>query len=1031
MKRISIFLLILFSSVSLFAKTKVIFDADIDTDCDDGGAFAVLHALADNGEVEILATIVSTRYPYSAPCVEAINRYYGRPDIPIGAPKSTWTDTGSRGSKYARQISEEYETTLNSNDDAEDAVKVYRRILAAQESNSVVILSVGYLTNIRDLLESGPDDISPLSGVELVRQKVSRWVCNGAEYPNNYNPGVWGNFTPDPTSAHIAVRDWPGILWFCGEGRDLYTGGLLYQTPATNPVRRIYELYGVNTRPSWDPISTLFAVRTNEIFWTYRSGDYYIFENGTFEWRNTPHAGHHIAEYNTSLATQLRDTLDQLMIQPPSLTGQGIEKLSIAANNRVLIKESGEPFFPIADTVWKLPWKLNRQDVLDYLQIRKEQKFNAVSMVAFPMNIYSERVLTNVYGEMPFELNGEVFDPLSPIVDTNKYDYWDHLDFIISSAQEKGLYVILLPAWGSRIAGDWGDGHPTDDIILNMSNASNYAYWISHRFKNHTNIIWMIGGDRSAVYDSYDYRPEFREMAAGVLAGNDNQPILMSYHPRKWKPNSSEWFHNDNWLSFNSIQDDPSDQINAVRNDYSLSPTKPTWLFEGGYEERSTSSGIYGEWQVRFQAYQTIFAGGFGFTYGHMSVWDLGSNWKSKMQAPGANDMQHLSTLMSSLTNDQFFSLIPDQSLIDGDTGSMSGNGGIFSTCIVAIRTTSKDLAMVYSANGQNIRVKMNQLTNLPMRAIWFNPRTGLVTLDSTNIYSGSGAPIIEFDPPGDAGNGNDYVLVLDLGTGMEPSPDPGPDPDPLPSFFADTFNNVSIGIINNEIDAAGRQFGTLSPLDYTGDGNSTSTVYLGTGKAELTEGFLIRDHNSCFISPNHNFNDIGENFTVEVDARIIRSGSWAGFSFGIGAEDQHEVIDTLGGPLNGHISGLSWWLGKQNDSAAPQLLIAGENFISPSHLFKNSEIDKILDEDVHLTAIVHTKSFGGADKVITALFVNGKPMVANAAGVGAMFVINKSFTNNYIVIGEEAGYHDTKVTIDNFRVTKTDPRVAESTWTD
>jgi len=75
MKRISILLLILFSTLSLFAKTKIIFDTDIDTDCDDAGALAVLHALADNGEAEILATVVSTRYPYSAPCVEAINRY--------------------------------------------------------------------------------------------------------------------------------------------------------------------------------------------------------------------------------------------------------------------------------------------------------------------------------------------------------------------------------------------------------------------------------------------------------------------------------------------------------------------------------------------------------------------------------------------------------------------------------------------------------------------------------------------------------------------------------------------------------------------------------------------------------------------------------------------------------------------------------------------------------------------------------------------------------------------------------------------
>ena len=70
------------------AQVKIIYDTDMDTDCDDAGALAILHALADRGEAEILATVVSSRYRWSVPCVEAINRYYGRPDLPIGAPKT-------------------------------------------------------------------------------------------------------------------------------------------------------------------------------------------------------------------------------------------------------------------------------------------------------------------------------------------------------------------------------------------------------------------------------------------------------------------------------------------------------------------------------------------------------------------------------------------------------------------------------------------------------------------------------------------------------------------------------------------------------------------------------------------------------------------------------------------------------------------------------------------------------------------------------------------------------------------------------
>ncbi len=114
MKKNAIIFLILFLVASSFAQTKIIFDADIDTDCDDAVALAILHKLSDKGEAEILATVVSKRYPYSAPCVEAINCYYGRPDIPIGAPKTKWANTGSRGSKYAKHIAEEFKTYRNS-----------------------------------------------------------------------------------------------------------------------------------------------------------------------------------------------------------------------------------------------------------------------------------------------------------------------------------------------------------------------------------------------------------------------------------------------------------------------------------------------------------------------------------------------------------------------------------------------------------------------------------------------------------------------------------------------------------------------------------------------------------------------------------------------------------------------------------------------------------------------------------------------------------------------------------------------------
>jgi len=481
------------------------------------------------------------------------------------------------------------------------------------------------------------------------------------------------------------------------------------------------------------------------------------------------------------------------------LSADKLSDLRVSENGRFLVRKDGTGFFPLADTAWAIAWRLNRSEVEMYLQRRKEQKFNTIALIAFP-SYEGGKVIANVYGDHAFEVNGGRYEPLRPIVtpgrnpeNSTEYDYWDHLEYIIDSSESKGMYVVLLPAWGSRVAGDWGNGKATPEIIFNSTSAYKYGRWIGQRFKSKKNIIWMMGGDRSAVYGKKDYRNVFRAMAEGVADGvnginqqdtkADYSTTLMSYHPRKWMPNSSEWFHKDAWLDFNSIQDQPKDQILASELDYGLNPAKPTWLFEGGYEHRRR---VYKDWQIRFQSYQTVFAGGFGITYGNMNTFHFGENvigldkpvatgkagkWESGLDDPGAMDMQHLFSLMTLMSNHQFLDRIPDQSLIDGDEGGMEGTEGAISNRLQATRGRKGDYAMIYSANGRNIRVKMNRLAAPLMNAFWFNPRNGkwrIKDRDFTNrrpfvknIPSGQAAPIREFDPPGSVGDGNDWVLVL------------------------------------------------------------------------------------------------------------------------------------------------------------------------------------------------------------------------------------------------------------------------------
>jgi len=455
-----------------------------------------------------------------------------------------------------------------------------------------------------------------------------------------------------------------------------------------------------------------------------------------------------------------------------------IQPLKVSANGRYLVDSDGEPVFLNADTAWKIAWKLNRDEVEKYLQTRKDQKFNTIGIVAFPMDIDNDRAITNVYGDKPLEYKNDKFNPLKPVTtsgenhkNSKEYDYWDHLEYIIDTAESKNMYIILLPAWGGRVAGAYGSGKPNSEIIFDKSKAYKYALWISKKLKDKKNIIWMIGGDRSAVYGKNDYRSVFRAMAKGLISGSGNKEILISYHPQKWAPNSSEWFHNSPWLSFNSIQDQPSDQIKAITHDWNLKPAKPTWLFEGRYEGFTKASVTFKDFQVRFQAYQTVFEGGLGETYGNMAIWNFSKNWKKHIDDPGANQLRYLVKLMSLWSKEQYLSRIPDQSLIIGNAGKISGSLDELSTCIAATRTKKGDLAMIYTAAGNNLLIKMRILNGPMMHAYWYNPRTGKwkvagkevekPTPFSNDIHSGKKAFNYQFYVPKMQKESNDWVLIL------------------------------------------------------------------------------------------------------------------------------------------------------------------------------------------------------------------------------------------------------------------------------
>jgi hypothetical protein len=311
----------------------VIFDTDLGYDCDDAGALAVLHALADRGEAEILATMAVVGDPQSAGALDAINTYYGRPDLPVGANQGErWPDAHpywlTPDTGFLETLVAEYESDIKDKTQARGAVSLYRETLAAQPDASVTVVTVGFLENLAALLRSPADRHSPLSGRELVARKVERLVVMGGRYPPdpelkdfNLSDGPYR----DGRTAGWVIESWPTEIIFSGSeiGDGILTGSRLAESLPANPVARAYELFpGTNSRgerSSWDLTAVLYAVRPDAGLWRLRSDKHLVVSaDGSHAWRPGAVSPRRAFLVEKVPPERIKNLLDALLAQAPA-----------------------------------------------------------------------------------------------------------------------------------------------------------------------------------------------------------------------------------------------------------------------------------------------------------------------------------------------------------------------------------------------------------------------------------------------------------------------------------------------------------------------------------------------------------------------------------------------------------------------------------------------------------------------------------------------------------------------------------------
>ncbi|MDR1161956.1 MAG: nucleoside hydrolase [Tannerellaceae bacterium] len=300
---------------------NLILDTDLGPDYDDVGAMTLMHALADSGLVTILATVSSNKDERVIPCIEVLNHYFNRPAIPVGAPKSeggasltTW-----HKDKWTDFLPSAYAHKTQKTSDAPDAVTIYRRILSEQEDHSVTICTLGFFTNLKDLLLSQGDEYSPLSGKELVERKVKHLVSMAAQFPEGREFNVYC----DTPASKVVIGEWPTEIIFSGFeiGEVILTGKQTANMPVTNsPVKDTYEMClkegDFDGRNSWDQTAVLVAIKGYEPYYSTEKGTVYVGDDGANTWSPSEN-GKHIRLIEQIPPAQVASLIESYMMHQP------------------------------------------------------------------------------------------------------------------------------------------------------------------------------------------------------------------------------------------------------------------------------------------------------------------------------------------------------------------------------------------------------------------------------------------------------------------------------------------------------------------------------------------------------------------------------------------------------------------------------------------------------------------------------------------------------------------------------------------
>jgi hypothetical protein len=416
-------------------------------------------------------------------------------------------------------------------------------------------------------------------------------------------------------------------------------------------------------------------------------------------------------------------------------------KLKASSNGRYFADQDGKPFFYLGDTAWLIFQRLDHDEVDEYLNDRAGKGFSVIQA-------YVLRGLDARHPDGPASLIGA-----TPLVDRDpgrpNEAFFRNVDHVVNRANERGLVMGLVVAKSWHV-----NEHP--ERVFDARNAYGFGRFLGERYRNNA-VLWYVGGDSRPGSDI----EVWVSMARGLKHGSAGEH-LVSYHG-SGGTSSSMWFHNADWLDFNSIQSGhgwAAKTYQFTTQDYGLSPAKPTVDMEPPYENHPTRSGPrIDSHQVRQGAYWAMLAGAAGHGYGALDLFHLykendgpfpRDGFRSWRQAIAYEGSRQVGLMRRLFELRPWYRLVPDPSVV----ASRQTEG---EDPIQAARAKDRTFLLAYLPEGGAVGIHMDRISGKSVQARWYDPREG--TWHDIGQYRNTG--VRDYVAPS-RGEQSDWLLVLE-----------------------------------------------------------------------------------------------------------------------------------------------------------------------------------------------------------------------------------------------------------------------------